>query len=193
MGLLVALENLFPPIPSEVVLPLAGYVSNRGSPNLVALMASSTAGSVLGAWILYAIAASVGSYRLHAFVRRYGRWFGVDENELGRAERWFDRRSDVAVLVGRCVPLVRSLVSLPAGLRRMPLGRFTLLTAIGSAVWNVALIGAGYVLGDQWEKVGDAVGVFQLVVIGAILLGIALYARKRLNDWLDQRRTQRNG
>lgn len=193
VGLLVALENVFPPIPSEIVLPLAGYVSDRGGPNIVALMVSATAGSVIGSWVLYAIAASVGSDRLHVFVGRYGRWFGVDQNELRRAEQWFERRSDVAVLAGRCVPLVRSLVSLPAGLRRMPLGRFTVLTAIGSAVWNVVLIGGGYVLGDQWEKVGDAVGFLQLIVIGVLLLLIALYVRKRLNDWFDRRLTRRDG
>ena len=188
VGLLVAVENLFPPIPSEVVLPLAGYVSGRGGPSLAAMIASSTAGSVAGAWALYGIAASVGTERLHAFVRRYGRWFGVDENEVARAERWFDRRSTTAVLVGRCVPLVRSLVSLPAGIRRMPLGRFTVLTALGSAVWNTSLIGAGRVLGDRWERVGDVVGVFQVAVVGAALVVVGLYARRRVNAWLDERR-----
>jgi membrane protein DedA with SNARE-associated domain len=191
VGVLVALENLFPPIPSEVVLPLAGYVAGGGGPSYVGYVIAATAGSVVGAWALYAIAAVFGQTRLHAFVNRYGRWFGVDEKEILRAEQWFDRRADVAVLVGRCVPLIRSLVSLPAGLRRMPLGRFTVLTAIGSTVWNAVLIGAGVVLEDQWERVGDVVGIFQLVVIGAILLLVALYARKRLYAWLDQRRSAR--
>lgn len=188
VGLLVAVENLFPPIPSEVILPLAGYVSGRGGPSIVAMVAASTAGSVIGAWALYGIAAAVGTDRLHRFVRRYGRWFGVDGNEVARAERWFDRQGSVAVLVGRCVPLVRSLVSLPAGVRRMPLGRFTVLTALGSAVWNTSLVGAGRMLGDQWHRVGDVVGALQVVVVGVALVAIGLYARRRVNAWLDRRR-----
>ena len=185
---LVFLENLFPPIPSEAVLPLAGYVSGRGGPSLPVLVVASTAGSVAGGLALYRIAAAVGTVRIHAFVNRYGRWFGVDEGELARAESWFDRRGAVAVLVGRCVPLIRSLVSLPAGARRMPLGRFTVLTAAGSAVWNVALLSAGRILGDQWERVGDVVGVVQWMVIGAIVVAVALYARNRVNRHLAQRR-----
>ena len=188
VAVLVALENVFPPIPSEAVLPLAGYVSGRGGPSLPVLVAASTAGSVVGGLILYGIAAGVGTARIHVFVIRYGRWFGVDEGELERAEGWFDRRGSVAVLVGRCVPLIRSLVSLPAGARRMPIGRFTVLTAAGSAVWNVALLTAGRLLGEQWERVGDVLGVVQWVVIGAIGIAVAIYARNRVNRYLDARR-----
>lgn len=188
VAVLVALENVFPPIPSEAVLPLAGYVSGRGGPSLPVLVAASTAGSVVGGLILYGIAAGVGTARIHLFVVRYGRWFGVDEGELERAEGWFDRRGSVAVLVGRCVPLIRSLVSLPAGARRMPIGRFTVLTAAGSAVWNVALLTAGRLLGEQWERVGDVLGVVQWVVIGAIGIAVAIYARNRVNRYLDARR-----
>ncbi|HEU5084195.1 MAG TPA: DedA family protein [Acidimicrobiales bacterium] len=168
VAFLVALENVFPPIPSEAVLPLAGFVAGRGDANLVGMILASTLGSLVGAWVLYGVAAGIGPIRLRRFIVRFGRWFGVREHHLDRAEAWFDRRSDAAVLIGRCVPLIRSVVSIPAGFRRMELVRFSLLTAIGSAMWNTALIVAGAILGDRWEEVGDFVGLFQAVVILAI-------------------------
>lgn len=188
VAVLVALENLFPPIPSEVVLPLAGYVAGDGGPSYLGLVLAATAGSVVGSWALYGLAAAVGPVRLRRFVRDYGRFFGVDEGELERAESWFDRRASVAVLVGRCVPLIRSLVSLPAGVRRMPIVRFTALTAAGSAVWNAGLIGAGVVLGAQWERVKDVTGVAQLLVLGVIAVVVVVYVRRRINARLDDRR-----
>lgn len=179
VAILVALENVFPPIPSEVVLPLAGFVAGRGDASLLAMIVGATAGSVVGAWILYAVAAAVGADRLHRFVGRYGRWFGLKPHDLERAEAWFDRRASAAVLVGRCIPLIRSIVSIPAGFRRMPFVRFTLFTAAGSAVWNVALIVAGAVLGDRWEEVGSVVGLLQGVVIIAIVGLVGLFVWKR--------------
>lgn len=190
VAVLVALENLFPPIPSEVVLPLAGYAAGRGgTSSYLVFVAAATLGSVTGSWALYGIAAAVGPVRLRGFVRRHGRWFGVEEAELDRAEAWFDRRGSVAVIAGRCVPLIRSLVSLPAGVRHMPPLRFTVLTAAGSAVWNAVLIGAGALLGEHWERASDAVGLFQLAVIAAIVVLALIYARRRVNQWLDRRRS----
>ena len=180
VALLVIAENLFPPIPSEIVLPFAGFVARRGDGSVIVMVLAATIGSVLGALILYAIAAAIGPERIHRFVVRFGRWFGVKENDMVRAEEWFDRRSNISVLVGRCVPLIRSLVSIPAGFRRMKLARFTLLTAIGSAVWNIALIGAGAALGDQWDRVGDYVGVLQWVVIAALVAAVARFLLMKL-------------
>jgi membrane protein DedA with SNARE-associated domain len=144
------------------------------------MMVAATIGSVVGAWILYGIAAAIGPVRLHNFVGHYGRWFGVKVDDVVRAEEWFDRRSSAAVLVGRCVPLIRSIVSIPAGFRRMPLVRFTVMTALGSAVWNVALVGAGALLGDRWEDVGDWVGILQWLVIVTIVGLVGWFAWKRL-------------
>lgn len=175
VALLVIAENLFPPIPSEIVLPFAGFVARRGDGSVIVMVVASTVGSVVGALLLYAIAAAIGPERIHAFVVRFGKWFGVKESDMVRAEEWFDRRSNVAVLVGRCVPLIRSLVSIPAGFRRMRFSSFVVLTAIGSAVWNVALIGAGAALGDQWDRVGDYVGIFQWIVILAIVAAAARF------------------
>ncbi len=181
VALLVIIENIFPPIPSEIVLPFAGFVAQQGAgvaqsdTSVIGMMIAATVGSVVGALILYFVSAAIGPDRLRAFVEKFGKWFGVKPADLVRAEAWFDRRSFVAVLVGRCVPLIRSIVSIPAGFRRMKLTNFILLTAIGSAVWNIALIGAGAVLKDQWDRVGDYVGVFQWVVILAIVVFVVRF------------------
>lgn len=173
VALLVATESVFPPIPSEVVLPAAGLASSRGEANVVLMVLAATVGSVVGAWILYLLAAAIGDVRLHALVARYGRWLGVKPRDLERAEAWFDDHSGTAVLICRCVPLIRSLVSIPAGFRRMNPVQFTIYTALGSLVWNVVLIGAGYQLGDRWEEVADWVGVLQYIVVAAILIWLA--------------------
>jgi membrane protein DedA with SNARE-associated domain len=180
VAFLVALENVFPPIPSEVVLPLAGFVAGRGDANFFGMVIAATIGSIVGAWLLYGISAWIGPVRLRAIVVRHGRLLGVKEKDLDRAEAWFDRRGAAAVLLGRCVPLIRSIVSVPAGLRRQPLARFTALTAVGSLAWNLALIGAGAALGDQWEDVGSYVEVLQYLVIIAIVLAVAYWAWTRL-------------
>jgi len=182
VALLVIAENLFPPIPSEIVLPFAGFVARRGDGSVVVMVLASTVGSVVGALVLYAIAAAIGPERIHAFVVRFGRWFGVKESDMVRAEQWFDRRSNAAVLVGRCVPLIRSLVSIPAGFRRMRFVPFVVLTAVGSAVWNVALIGAGAALGDQWDVVGDYVGILQWLVIVVIMAVVIRFAVQRIQS-----------
>ncbi|MHB1138456.1 MAG: DedA family protein [Microthrixaceae bacterium] len=180
VAVLVALESVVPPIPSELVLPLAGFVAGRGDASVPGMAAAATVGSVVGALVLYWISAAIGPERLRAFVVRYGRRLGVKEADLDRAEAWFDRRSDIAVLVCRCVPLVRSLVSIPAGFRRMPIWRFIVFTTIGSAVWNVALVGAGALLGERWEQVGDVVGSVQTIVIVVVVASLAWFAWTRL-------------
>lgn len=172
VAFLVAIENIFPPIPSEVVLPLAGFVAGRGDASLFGMIVAATVGSVVGAWVLYGLSAAIGPARLHLFVLRYGKFFRLKEDDLRRAEQWFDRRANVAVFIGRCVPLIRSIISIPAGFRRMNFTRFTVLTAAGSAIWNTALIGAGAILGDRWEKVGDVVGLLQAAVIIAAVAAV---------------------
>lgn len=179
VALLVALESVFPPIPSEIVLPAAGLAASRGEANLIGMIIAATVGSVAGAWVLYLVAAAIGHLRLHALVVKYGRWFGVKPRDLQRAESWFDDHAGVAVLVCRCIPLVRSLVSIPAGFRRMEPVKFTLATTAGSLVWNSALIGAGYALGDRWEQVGEWVSTFQYLIIAVILLGMAWWVWTR--------------
>ena len=176
VALLVLVENLFPPIPSEVVLALAGFVASQGDASLLGMIAAATAGSVGGALITYGAAAWFGPDRLRALVARYGRWVRITERDLDRAEASFDRWSRSAVLVCRCIPLVRSLISVPAGLRRMPLTPFILYTTLGSLAWNSLFIVAGYLLGEQWETVTEYADYFQYLVIAAILVAFVVVA-----------------
>ena len=175
VALLVVAENVFPPIPSEIVLPFAGFVAQRGSESVVIMILAATVGSVGGALIMYWIAAVIGDERLHAFTRKFGKWVQIREVDLTRAEEWFDRHATSAVLFGRCVPLIRSVVSIPAGIRRMKLVPYIAYTFAGSLVWNILLIGAGALLGDNWERVGSYVGVFQWVVIALVIAVIARF------------------
>ena len=175
VALLVVAENVFPPIPSEIVLPFAGFVAQRGGESVVIMILAATVGSVGGALIMYWIAAVIGDERLHAFTRKFGKWVQIREVDLTRAEEWFDRHATSAVLLGRCVPLIRSVVSIPAGIRRMKLVPYIAYTFAGSLVWNILLIGAGALLGDNWERVGSYVGVFQWVVIALVIAVIARF------------------
>ena len=180
-GIIAAMvaENVFPPIPSEIVLPLAGYEVSSGSLVFVWTVLAATLGSLLGAYLLYAI----GRYGGRAAVLRWGGVLRVREPDLVRSEGWFQRWGDWVVLGGRIVPLARSLVSIPAGMLRMPLIRFTLLTTIGSLLWNIALIAAGYQLGRRWEDVSRVVGrysdVAAVVVVIALVGGLGWLLRRR--------------
>lgn len=169
---LMVAENLFPPIPSEAILPLAGFLVGRGELGGVQAILASTAGSVLGAFILYAL----GRWGGRAVVLRYGRMLRVTEADLVRAEGWFERYGDAVVLFGRMVPLGRSVVSIPAGMLKMPVWRFTVLTTIGSALWNMLLVGTGWFLGANWERVSAIVGSISNVVFLIALVAVVVFA-----------------
>ncbi len=171
LALLLVAENLFPPIPSEVVLPLAGFLVGRGDLNLWGALVAATTGSVLGAVALY----SLGRWGGRRLVLRYGSWLRVDEDSLDRAEGWFRHYGDVLVLFARVVPLARSIVSIPAGTAKMPLMRFVVLTSIGSAIWNALLLGAGVILGANWSVVQDWIGSYSNVVLILAAVGAAAY------------------
>ncbi len=182
VGALIALENLLPPIPSEVVLPFAGYSAARGELDPVLAWAAATVGALVGAWVLYGLGRAVGFDGVHRLAAH--RWFVLfGTRDLERAERFFDRHGGKVVLLGRCVPFVRSVVSVPAGCAQMGLVRFSLLTALGSAVWNALFIAAGYRLGGDWERVqgwlapvGWVVGV---VVVGGLVVLAVRRARRQ--------------
>lgn len=177
VGALVALETVFPPIPSEVVLPVAGFLAGQGQQDLASTILAATTGSVVGAVLLYLVGAKLGRPRLRRAVDAVPL---VDRGDLDRAESWFDRHGGMAVLTGRVVPVVRSLVSLPAGLERMSVPLFVALTALGSAVYNGLLVGAGYLLGDRWTDVGRYSDLVNLVVIGAMVGALAWFVVRRL-------------
>ncbi len=167
VAFLVFVENVFPPIPSELVLALAGFTASRGESNVGGMIAAATTGSLGGALVLYGIAAWLGSERLRSLILRRERVLRITERDLDRAERWFDRWAALGVLVCRCIPLVRSLISVPAGLRRMPVVPFVLLTTVGSLAWNALFVTSGYMLGEQWHRVADAADYAQYVVLAS--------------------------
>ncbi len=179
VALLVALENVFPPIPSEIVLGLAGFVASRGDALLPLMIIAATVGSLMGAWILYGVAAFIGRDRVRAILHRYERWIRITQEDLDRAEGWFDRHQNRAVLFCRCIPLVRSLISLPAGYHRMSPVSFTAYTTLGSLVWNTIFVTAGYMLGERWEQVEEWTTYPQYIVLALIALGVAFFAWKR--------------
>lgn len=164
-GLLIALENLFPPLPSELVLPLAGFAASRGSFSLTSALAWTTAGSLVGALVLYVLGQRLGRDRAFALWRRLPL---VEERDFLRTEAWFARHGRKAVFFGRMVPLFRSLISVPAGVDRMPVWEFVLLTTAGSALWNTTFVLAGYLLGEEWHLVEPVVGWLQWVVLALV-------------------------
>jgi len=177
VGLLIALESLFPPLPSEVVLPLAGFLAGAGRLSFLAVVVWATIGSLVGALALYWLGAALGLERLRRLADRIPL---MDSRDVDRASEWMGRHGVWAVLLGRMVPGVRSLVSIPAGVQRMPLWLFSVLTVIGSAIWNVLWIGLGFLLGDRWSQVGEYSDLLNYLVVGAVLLAVAVVAGRRL-------------
>ena len=166
VGLAILLETVVPPIPSEVVLPLAGYLAQTGRMGLLAAFLAATAGSLIGASFLYQLGRWLGPERSRRWLDRLPL---VDSSDVDKAFDAFDRHGRTAVLLGRLVPVVRSFISVPAGVVRMPWPQFLLYTAIGSAVWNGALIGAGVALGTQYELVERYVGFLDYALVAAVV------------------------
>ena len=170
VALLMFAENLFPPIPSEVILPLAGFLVYQGELRFVPALVVATVGSLAGALVLYAL----GRWGGRTLVLRYGRLLRVRESDLDRADAWFDRYGEAVVLLGRMVPGVRSLVSIPAGLAEMPVKRFVVLTVLGSGAWNTLLIGAGWQLGENWSRLSGVVGSVSNAVLAILAVAVVV-------------------
>lgn len=177
VGLAIALESVFPPLPSEVFLPLAGFTAARGDMSLVAAIVWTTLGSLAGALALYGLGAALGRERLLAIADRMPL---VDVGDVVKAEEWFARHGAKAVFFGRMVPLVRSLVSVPAGLERMPLLLFAGLTTAGSLIWNTAFVLAGYGLGANFGLVEPYMSVVSKVVVGLLAVAVAWWLVRRV-------------
>ena len=177
VGLAIALENVFPPLPSELFLPLAGFTASRGGFGLASAILWTTLGSVAGALVLYALGAALGRDRLRAVVARMPL---VELGDVDRAEAWFARRGAAAVFLGRMVPVVRSLISVPAGIERMPVLRFLALTAAGSLLWNSAFVLAGYGLGESWPLVEAYAGIASKIVVVVAVLAVLGFVLARV-------------
>jgi membrane protein DedA with SNARE-associated domain len=184
VALLTFAENAFPPIPSELVIPLAGFVAAEGDLAVAGVIAAGSAGSLAGAWAWYEVGRRVGERRLRQWVERFGKWLTLDAADVDRAQHWFERRGGAAVLTGRLVPGVRTFVSLPAGFAGMPRVPFLLYSAAGTIIWTAALAHAGVVLRANFTVVGDYVGVATNVVLAT--LGVLLI-RRYFRCWRSRR------
>ncbi|MEO3811263.1 DedA family protein [Sphaerisporangium sp. B11E5] len=184
-GLAIALENLFPPLPSEVILPLAGFTASQGDMDLLDAVVWTTLGSVVGALALYWIGALLGRERTLALAARIPL---LSISDIEKTEAWFLKHGRKTVFFGRMIPVFRSLISIPAGVERMPLTVFTLLTTAGSLIWNTIFILAGYALGEKWSLVETYVGTGTNIVIAVVALAVVVFVVKRLNERRKNRR-----
>lgn len=185
VAFLVALENIFPPIPSELILLLTGFNVSEGRFDVVSGIIAATVGSVVGAYFLYAVGRLLDDVRLERFLATVGRFVGLKQSDVHKGFTWFERHGTKVVLFGRLIPVVRSVVSIPAGGDRMPLLRFTALTAAGSLVWNTVWVAVGWGLGDQWENAGKWGDYLQYAVVAAVAVGLVVIivrARRRHTD-----------
>jgi len=187
-GVAIALENLFPPLPSEVILPLAGFTASQGDMSLVAALLWTTVGSVVGALALYCVGALLGRERTVAIAARLPL---VKISDIEKAEAWFARHGVKTVFFGRMIPIFRSLISVPAGVERMPLGTFLLFTTLGSLIWNTVFVLAGYLLGENWHLVEDYMGIVSKVVVAVVVLVVARFVAVRLRERRGQGRHAR--
>jgi membrane protein DedA with SNARE-associated domain len=167
---LMLLETVFPPVPSEVIMTVAGVSAARGTMTLEGTILAGTAGAMLGNWFWYWLAIKFGEARMHVFIDKYSRWLTLDWDEVERGERLFEKYGSTIVLVARMIPTLRSLISIPAGLFKMSLRRFLVFSTIGTLGWSAALAGAGYFLGSQFGDVEKWLGPLSTAVIAAIVL-----------------------
>ena len=167
---LMFVENVFPPIPSEFIMPLAGFMAAEDKFPLLGVIVAGTVGSVLGALPLYYLGAKLGEDRLKKLAERHGRWLTVSPDDVDRANRWFDRHGAKAVLFCRLVPGIRSFISIPAGINRMNLVSFLLFTSIGAGVWTSLLACAGYLLRANFRQIGEYLDIATYIVFGTIIV-----------------------
>lgn len=178
IALLMFLDNIFPPIPSELIMPAAGFTASEGHFTLFGVIAAGSIGSILAAVILYWIGRLLNEQRLKTWLSRYGKWLFIKPDDLTTATRWFNQHGAKIVFFGRMIPAVRSLISIPAGMARMPFGLFLLYSSLGTIIWTSILAGAGFYLGSNYEKFSHWVSGAGNVII-VILLIVAAFALRR--------------
>ncbi len=178
-GVLIALENIFPPLPSEVILPLAGFTASRGDFQLWEALFWTTLGSVVGAMVLYAIGAALGMQRTIAIAERIPL---IQTSDIDKTVAWFQKHGTKAVFFGRMLPIFRSLISIPAGIERMPIPIFLALTLAGSLIWNSIFVIAGYQLGENWHRVEKYADAFQYLVIAVVAVAVLGFIIRRVRS-----------
>ncbi len=180
IAFMMFLENLIPPIPSELVMPLAGFAASRGQMDLWIAIAAGSIGSVLGALLWYYIGLILGLERLQALLDRYGRWVGLSAKDLDNAQRWFIKRGPWTVGLCRMVPGIRTYVSIPAGITRMPVGSFLLYSTVGTVLWTAFLTLSGYFLGSEYERLGHWIAPVATVVIAIVIISALIWIARRI-------------
>ncbi|HHQ0319457.1 TPA: DedA family protein [Listeria monocytogenes] len=187
---LIMVENLFPPIPSEIILTFGGFMTTVTSLNVVMVIIIATLGSVVGAILLYKVASYFGKERLTKIVLKYGRILRLKESDIERAESFFLKYGSWAVFLCRMIPLIRSLISIPAGMTKMKMSRFLILTTAGSLLWNTVLIGLGAVLGESWNEIVVFMDSFSTIIYSVIailvVVGLGYFFRARFKKTLDE-------
>ncbi|EAE3685374.1 DedA family protein [Listeria monocytogenes] len=187
---LIMVENLFPPIPSEIILTFGGFMTTVTSLNVVMVIIVATLGSVVGAILLYKVASYFGKERLTKIVLKYGRILRLKESDIERAESFFLKYGSWAVFLCRMIPLIRSLISIPAGMTKMKMSRFLILTTAGSLLWNTVLIGLGAVLGESWNEIVVFMDSFSTIIYSVIailvVVGLGFFFRSRFKKTLDE-------
>lgn len=179
IALLMALENLIPPIPSEIIMPLAGFTVTQGKMNFFLVVIAGTIGTVIGATPWYFLGKSWGLARTIKIADRYGKWLAVSGEDVQKAKVWFDRRGDIATAIGRLVPGIRTYISVPAGISKMPLLPFLFYSTLGSVFWVTFLTGAGYIFGANYERVAIYLKPISILVLLGILLFTIYWVIKR--------------
>ena len=169
VALLMFLENLFPPIPSELIMPFAGFAAARGDMNIVMVALAGAAGSVAGALLWYGVGRRFGVERLKRWAASYGSWMAMSPSDVDKAHTWFQRKGALAVFLGRLVPAVRTLISVPAGMVAMPLATFFFWSLLGSVLWSGLLAGAGFLLEDQFEGANHWLNLVTKVLLAGAL------------------------
>ncbi len=167
---LMWLENIFPPIPSEIVMPLAGYHVQRGEWHFVAAVVAGTLGSLIGAYLFYWIGRRTGADGIKAFISRHGRWVALRQDDIDRSNQWFERHGGATVFICRLIPGLRSTISIPAGVAEQNLWAFTAYTVAGSALWCGILAYCGYLLGSRFESIGDYLNPVTWLVVGSLFV-----------------------
>lgn len=189
IALVMFAENVFPPIPSELVMPFAGWLARDGKMDLVASIFAGTAGTVAGAIVLYHLGVVADEPIIRRFVRNYGRFWLLSENDVDRTLRFFAQHGGAVVFFGRMIPLIRSLISIPAGMNRMPMIPFLVYTSLGSAIWTAALTVGGWVLGENWPMIIGIVNQYERLFVLSGVIAAVIVAGQRLAPRLRTART----
>lgn len=187
ISLVMFAENVFPPIPSELVMPFAGFLVADGNMNFIYVILAGTIGAVLGAIVLYYLGLWLDEPVIRRFIRNFGRYFLLSEDDLDRALEFFGKYGEAVIFFGRLIPIIRSLISVPAGMNRMPMGKFLIFTAFGTTVWNLVLTAAGYWLGENWQEILGYVKQYERVTLVVLAIAVVVFVVLRVKGMLDKR------